>query len=168
MEIIEIGAVLVERDTLQAIDEFQTFIKPTKNPILTDFCKQLTSITQKDVDSAPIFPIAITEFKTWLDKYDNFAFCSWGDYDRHQLEQDCALHQQSFPISAPHFNIKKEFSAAQGLKKRYGMAQALELANLPLTGTHHRGIDDARNMVKLMPFILSKSKIETKISISKG
>lgn len=68
MEIIEIGAVLVERDQLQIIDEFQTFIKPTKNPILTDFCKELTSITQKDIDSAPIFPIAIAEFKNWLYK----------------------------------------------------------------------------------------------------
>ena len=59
MEIIEIGAVMVDRETLSIVDEFQTFIKPIRHPILTDFCKQLTSITQSQVDTAPTFPAAI-------------------------------------------------------------------------------------------------------------
>jgi len=53
MEIIEIGAVMVEAQGLTVIDEFQTFIKPVRYPILTEFCKSLTSITQEQVDQAP-------------------------------------------------------------------------------------------------------------------
>ncbi|GHT86553.1 hypothetical protein AGMMS49960_14700 [Betaproteobacteria bacterium] len=34
-----------------------------------------------------------------------------------------------------------------------GMVKALELAGLPLTGDHHRGIDDARNIAMLLPFV---------------
>ena len=34
------------------------------------------------------------------------------------------------------------------------MAHALKLVGLFLEGTHHRGIDDARNRVKLLPWIL--------------
>jgi inhibitor of KinA sporulation pathway (predicted exonuclease) len=46
METIEIGAVMVVRETLEIVDEFQTFIKPVRHPILTKFCLELTSITQ--------------------------------------------------------------------------------------------------------------------------
>jgi 3'-5' exoribonuclease 1 len=35
----------------------------------------------------------------------------------------------------------------------------LELTSLPLEGTHHRGIDDARNIAKLLPYILGQKKL---------
>ena len=159
MEIIEIGAVMVESETLEIISEFQTFIKPVRNPNLTYFCRELTHIKQKDVDNAPLFKEAIKNLQKWLYQYDNFIFGSWGDYDRKQIEQDCNYHKIAYPINASHINIKKQFSDTQGLKKRLGMKQALEYVNLPLDGTHHRGIDDARNIAKLLPFIfLSKGQ----------
>jgi len=46
MEIIEIGAVIVEAQTLATADEFQSFIKPVRHPVLTQFCRSLTSITK--------------------------------------------------------------------------------------------------------------------------
>jgi inhibitor of KinA sporulation pathway (predicted exonuclease) len=33
------------------------------------------------------------------------------------------------------------------------MAHALEFHGLALEGHHHRGVDDARNMVRLLPFM---------------
>jgi inhibitor of KinA sporulation pathway (predicted exonuclease) len=52
METIEIGLVVIDLETLEIVDEFQRFVRPQINPTLTDFCKQLTSIQQADVDSA--------------------------------------------------------------------------------------------------------------------
>lgn len=161
MEIIEIGAVMLEAQNLTIVDEFQSFIKPIRHPILTQFCQQLTSITQIQVDSAPTYQEAIDPFKKWLYQYSNFIFGSWGDYDRKQFEQDSKFHRGSYPISSEHINLKQLFTENQKLPKRYGMAQALELAKLELTGTHHRGIDDAKNIAKLMPYILGKGKIQT-------
>jgi inhibitor of KinA sporulation pathway (predicted exonuclease) len=34
------------------------------------------------------------------------------------------------------------------------MRAALELCSLTVEGTHHRGIDDARNIARMLPFIL--------------
>ncbi|VXD16618.1 Exonuclease RNase T and DNA polymerase III (fragment) [Planktothrix paucivesiculata PCC 9631] len=65
------------------------------------------------------------------------------------------------PIAYPHINLKQLFSRTQGLPKRYGMAQALQLAGIPLEGTHHRGIDDARNIAKLLPFILDQQRVNS-------
>jgi len=162
METIEIGAVIVDINTLDTVDEFTTFIKPVRNPILTQFCTDLTSITQTDVDQALKYPQAVEAFKSWLYKYDSFVFCSWGDYDKNQLEQDSQFHRTAYPIGAEHTNIKTLFSASQNLKKKFGMAKALELAGLQLDGTHHRGIDDARNMAKLMPYILGRKLLPAK------
>src|SRR5690606_20200970 len=51
MEIIEIGAVLVDRTSFEPIAEFQTFVRPVRHPKLTRFCQELTSITQAQVDA---------------------------------------------------------------------------------------------------------------------
>ncbi|MDY7013377.1 MAG: 3'-5' exonuclease [Cyanobacteriota bacterium] len=159
MEIVEIGAVMVESKNLETIDEFQTFIQPIRYPILTEFCKTLTSISQEQVDCAPQYPEAIAKFKAWMSSYSNFIFGSWGDYDRKQLEQDSRFHQIPYPIASEHINLKAVFTTQQNLPKRYGMNQALELANIPLEGTHHRGIDDARNIAKLLPYCLGRKHL---------
>ncbi|WP_339736244.1 3'-5' exonuclease [uncultured Gimesia sp.] len=156
MEIIEIGAVMVERDSLSVVDEFQTFIQPVRHPQLTQFCTELTSIQQSDIAAAPLFPIAIIRIQGWLASYEAALFCSWGDYDKSQFLQDCHYHQIPYPFPSDHLNLKKQFSLSQGYPKNHGMARALKLAGIPLEGTHHRGIDDARNMAKLMPWIMGK------------
>ncbi|MEM8638139.1 MAG: 3'-5' exonuclease [Cyanobacteria bacterium P01_G01_bin.54] len=154
MEIIEIGAVMVEAQRLAPIDEFQTFIQPVRHPSLTPFCQDLTSIRQSQVDDAPGYGAAVARLKTWLSGYPNGLFCSWGDYDRRQFEQDSQFHNLPFPIAYPHLNLKRQFSVRQGLKRKYGMAGALQKMGIALEGTHHRGIDDARNIAKLLPFIV--------------
>lgn len=159
MEIIEIGAVMMEAETLRITDEFQTFVKPVRNPILTPFCKTLTSITQTQVEQAPGYADAILLLQKWLSNYPNAVFGSWGDYDYNQFKQDSKFHKVPFPISYPHINFKKLFSNTQGLSEPYGMAEALQLAGIKLEGTHHRGIDDAKNIGKLLPFILGKQQI---------
>ena len=159
MEIIEIGAVMVEAQSLTILDKFQTFIRPVRYSILTKFCKSLTSITQAQVEQTPGYVEAILLLKQWLSNYPNAVFGSWGDYDLNQFKQDSKFHNVPFPIAYPHVNLKRQFSVSLGLPKRYGMAEALQLAGIELEGTHHRGIDDARNITKLLPFILGRQQL---------
>jgi inhibitor of KinA sporulation pathway (predicted exonuclease) len=155
-EIIEIGAVVVEARQLQPVDEFQTFIRPVRHPRLTAFCTELTSITQADVDSAPTFPQAVGALGAFLADYRPLLFCSWGAYDRNQLRHDAAHHRVRLPLGSDHLNLKQAFSDRLGTRKRFGMRGALRRAGLPLEGTHHRGIDDARNIAKLLPWCLGR------------
>ncbi|NHZ40738.1 3'-5' exonuclease [Massilia aquatica] len=159
MEIIEIGAVMVDGASLAAVDEFQTFIRPVRHPQLTPFCTTLTSIEQKDVDSAPLFEEAIGQFKTWLYQYRDFVFCSWGDYDLKQLHQDCAFHKLPYPISASHANLKRLMAERQKLSKKPGLGEAIRLAGMKFEGDHHRGIDDARNIARLLPYIVGEARL---------
>jgi inhibitor of KinA sporulation pathway (predicted exonuclease) len=159
MEIIEFGVVMTDAD-FRIVDEFQSFVKPVRHPVLTPFCTQLTSIRQQDVDDAPTFPACVDAFKAWLYRYRDFAFCSWGDYDRNQLQQDCDFHHIPNPISAPHCNVKQLFSERRSLKNKYGLAGAVEKAGLTFSGTHHRGIDDARNIARLLPYVFGGAAVK--------
>ncbi len=153
MEIIEIGAVMVEAHTLKKIDEWQSFVKPQIYPTLTPFCRYLTKITQQDVESAPTFSEAILLLQRWFSTYDNPVFCSWGGFDKYQFIQDCEFNNAPYPFGSKHINLKREFSKAQNTSNTYSMDAALNKVGLPLEGTHHRGIDDAHNIANLLPYI---------------
>lgn len=151
MEIIEIGAVRVQNGVVT--DEFQRFIRPSLHPNLTDFCKKLTSIRQEEVDAAPLFPEVYQQFKDWIGPA-SFVFGSWGKYDLRQLQLDVArLDLTWFQPLERHLNLKHLFAQWRNVKP-CGMERALQLAKLPLEGTHHRGIDDARNIARLTHLML--------------
>ncbi len=157
METIEIGAVVVNAATLEPVDEYQSFVRPVRHPELLPFCTRLTSITQAMVDAAPPFPDAFAALQAKLAGRYPVLFASWGRYDRLQLQRDCILHRIPFHL-APHWNVKRAFSEAQARpRKKLGMAEALKHCGLPLEGTHHRGIDDARNIARLLPWSLGRT-----------
>jgi len=153
MEIIEIGAVLVDSTTFEPIAEFQSFVRPVRHPTLTPFCQRLTSITQAEVDAAPGFPEVIRSLREFM-ATEHPLFASWGNYDRGQFGLDAAHHVIELPFGPDHLNLKQAFSDALGTRKRFGMAGALATLGLPLVGTHHRGIDDARNIARILPYAI--------------
>lgn len=159
MEIIEIGAVALEGNGPKVLDEYQSFIRPVRNPTLTSFCKELTSISQEMVSSAREFDEVIAEFRNWIISFKTPIFCSWGNYDKNQLKQDCGFHGVEYPFSEEHINIKQKFANNVGLRKGVGLGKALHKVNLKFLGTAHRGIDDARNMAKLSEHIFIESSM---------
>ena len=151
MEIIEIGAVLLDPASWQIKEEFNAFVRPVRKPELTPFCVQLTSITQPDVDQAAGFVEVIGQLQDWLHPFRLTAWGSWGNYDRRQIQQDADFHRIDFPIDTQHFNLKDRFTKRLKLPRRPGLGRALKIAELEFEGTHHRAIDDARNVARLMP-----------------
>lgn len=148
-ETIEIGAIMINENK-QIISEFEQFIRPTKYPILSEFCKNLTTISQEEVNNAPFFPEAIENFKTWIDISNQaYILCSWGFYDRKQFESDCQLHNLDVSWIQNHISLKHQHGKIKNLKRNIGMHNALELEGFKLDGTHHRGIDDSKNITKI-------------------
>ena len=158
METIEIGACWVGVDGL-VLDRFQSFVRPVVNPQLTAFCTSLIGIRQADIDSAPLFPDAAAALRDFVSQHQQpgSVWASWGAYDARQIDIDCARHGVENPLADwGHINLKKEFARVQKIK-RVGMKMALSIVGLPLEGKHHSGIDDARNIARLMPFCFTPS-----------
>lgn len=161
-EIIEVGAVLCDGKTLQPQAQFQSFIKPLRHPRLTPFCTRLTSIKQSDVDGAPGFGAAMQKLAAFLNEHGatgQFTFCSWGDYDRQQFTRDERRHGTRAPLGPQHLNLKEAFRRRSGDDGKLGCGQALRRVGLRFDGTAHRGIDDARNIARLLPYCLGRSAI---------
>lgn len=160
MEIIEIGAVSLPSATHAYDSEFQSFVRPVIEPQLSDFCRKLTTIDQSSIDTAENFPVVLQRFLNWTGDTP-LILCSWGAYDLEQLRLDCRRHNLDFPPQfRNHINLKAAYSQLFHIR-RCGMAAALKQQKLTQSGTHHRGIDDARNIARLANIILPKWEQQT-------
>ncbi|OGS28279.1 MAG: hypothetical protein A3J70_12815 [Elusimicrobia bacterium RIFCSPHIGHO2_02_FULL_61_10] len=151
-EIIEIGAAMVELPELSALGEFDMFVHPKLNSVLTDFCKTLTSIRQEDVNAALLFPAVLEKFEAWTSTFglkEDVLFGSWGMYDKNQLLRDCELHGAPFPFDDEHLNIKNHVAARLGRRPK-GVGRTLAALGMAFEGTPHRGIDDVRNILRIV------------------
>ena len=158
MEIIEIGAVWATAEG-NALATFQALVRPVLRPQLTPFCRQLTGIKQAEVDGAELFPVVAAKLARFarLHQPVDATWGSWGQFDAKQLARECERHSIQHPLAAfKHVNLKRLFAKARRIKE-VGMARALQMVGLPLDGAHHRGLDDARNVAKLLPFAVMGS-----------
>jgi len=70
LEIIEFPSVLVRTSfPPKIVSEFQVYCKPRVNPRLTDFCKELTAISQEMVDAGVHLEDAIEMHRQWLEQH---------------------------------------------------------------------------------------------------
>ena len=156
MEIIEIGATLVDRAGREQ-DHFQRFVKPTRRPLLTPFCRELTHITQANIDCGAAADRGLAGVRTLARpasaRLEGWA--SWGDYDRKQLLQEWQRLQIDSGLSrVPHMNLKQRFAKARRLERPLGLNGALQLAGMQFSGQQHRALEDARNTARLLPLVL--------------
>lgn len=149
-EIIEIGAVKLNEYGLQT-DTFSRFAKPYDGVALTEFCKQLTTIKQEHIDIADYLDEVLIDFYNWS---NGCMLISWGGYDMRQITRDVVSQNIEHIIDlenmiSRHFNLKRLYKEHKKLKRECGMGKALQIENINLVGTHHRGIDDAKNISKI-------------------
>jgi inhibitor of KinA sporulation pathway (predicted exonuclease) len=160
MEIIEIGACWATQDGA-VLERFQHLVRPLMQPVLTAFCKQLIGITQAEVDQAPLFPVAARALQAFANNIESTdtVWMSWGNYDCKQLSRDAERHGIAMPLIMPHQNAKRLFAKAQRIGKEVGMVRACALTGNSMEGQHHRGLDDAVNIARLIPWVLGNATI---------
>ncbi|MGF6356415.1 inhibitor of KinA sporulation pathway (predicted exonuclease) [Paenibacillus sp. 4624] len=165
-EIIDIGAVKVSQnpDTgLTVTDTFHTYVRPSNKSVLSTDTVQFTGITQKDIDAAPLFPAALSQFIDWMGN-EPYYMCSWGPDDRNKLISHCRTHQLDVAWITNHNDLQQQWSRAmhkEGKFRQLGLAQALELCGIEFDGTQHRALDDAINTAKVFMHQFDKFKLES-------
>lgn len=142
-EIIEIGVCVLDISTGQRVGKQSILVRPERSEV-SPFCTELTTLTQHQVSSGVSFEQACRILRRKFRSGDR-TWASYGDYDRRQFEKQCRAWDIAYPFGTTHLNIKNLVALFHGLPREVGMLQALSLMNLPLEGTHHRGVDDAWN-----------------------
>lgn len=152
-EIIEIGLAVLDTETGVISKNKGILIKPQRSAV-SSFCTELTTITQDLLDKNGVsFEDAVNQL---IDEYnpDLYTWASYGQYDLNMLTKQCKLFGVPYPMGAEHINVKELFKEKFGLVKPTGMNGALHLLTIPLEGTHHRGVDDAKNIAKILHLCL--------------
>lgn len=153
-EIIEIGAVVLNTTSRAATAEYEAIVKPVLFPLLSAFCTRLTTIRQADVDAGVPLASALAELGA-LYNPTGAVFASWGFYDQRQLARVCARFGLEYPFAAEHISLKHSHAEFYRLSHPLGMDGALRRHQIPLVGTHHRGLDDARNIARIAARMLA-------------
>ncbi|OWY68337.1 DNA polymerase III [cyanobacterium TDX16] len=155
-EIIEIGICALDVTSGKRLEKESILVKPEKSQV-SEFCTQLTTLTQAQVEQGISLKEACTILKSqYLSQQQIWA--SFGDYDRRQFEKQCQSKKIHYPFGSRHINVKTLFAVIHALPNEIGMAEALEKLNFPLEGTHHRGGDDAWNIALILSELLLKSR----------
>lgn len=173
-EIIEFPAVLINLQTGEIEKEFQRYCRPIEIPTLSDYCINLTGITQEVVDQGALVQDVIEEFRLWVKEIikdkelilpktkksnlnGNVALVTWTNWDfLIQLRNECNRKQ----IRKPSFfnnwiDLKEIFMERMASKEQLSFSEALAQSNLDFIGRPHSGLDDAR-MTALLAHKLHK------------
>jgi inhibitor of KinA sporulation pathway (predicted exonuclease) len=152
-EIIEIGLSVLDTVSGEISKNQGILVKPQCSKV-SDFCTELTTITQDLLDKEGIlFEDAIE--KLVKEYHPNlYTWASYGQYDLNMLQKQCKKFGIDYPMGNDHINVKVLFAETKGLSKPTGMNGALHILQIPLEGTHHRGIDDAKNIAKILNWCL--------------
>ena len=154
-EIIEIGLSVLDVKSLTIEDSVSYIVKPRHSKI-SSFCTKLTTITQEMVDNGEDLKVVTPKI---IKKYGSqrYLWASYGEYDKNQMKHYCNMHNAIYPFSDMHLNLKTFASMFYGIKE-VGMEELLKNLDIPLEGTHHRGVDDSYNLAKILIEILKKGR----------
>lgn len=182
---------------LEIVDEFRSFVKPTWRPQLSQFCTDLTGITQAQVNSAPNFQKVLKKFARFLAYHglidpksgrpiQRFCWCSDGPFDvRDFVVKQCFISKAPMPpwLKGDVLDVRRVVSvwavasgnpetmakfAARSHIRSLNIPQQLQALGLPaFQGRLHSGIDDTRNIARVMTELARRGvRLEPNTSIN--
>lgn len=143
-EILQIGAVKLDND-LNVVSTFNTFVKPNIFPNIHPYIKELTKITEEDVNDAPDFIHAVDNFLNFIGN-EKYTLCTWGEADINEFINN--LNFYNIPTSIMKYNhIDIQLYASKFFKypkgSRIGLKNTIDILNLPENSTFHNALHDA-------------------------
>ncbi|REC48522.1 3'-5' exonuclease [Chryseobacterium pennipullorum] len=156
-EIIEIGVCIMNAASGRISKNEGILIKPRHSKV-SPFCTELTTLTQNMLDHEGImlddaFDILRAEYDS-----EELTWASYGNYDLNMLQNQARRFYLDYPLTDNHINVKTLFGQTHpSIRKSVGMQRALGELGLPLEGTHHRGVDDAKNIAKILHWCLKNN-----------
>lgn len=80
-EIISVGFVVCD-DKYNIKNRYSSFVKPVNNPTITDYCENLTGITQNDVNHGKKCNNAFRDIREMCEKYSIDYIFTFGNADK--------------------------------------------------------------------------------------
>jgi len=160
VEILELPVQLINSKTLGVESVFHKYIRPTKmeekhveNYVRGKYGKM--GLAEKWFETAIPFPDALKQLDEWLEetgaKKYTFAFVTCGNWDiKTQIPKQCSICSIPIPSYFNQWVNLKDVYLNFYHHKALGMRSMLNGLRIKLEGTHHSGLDDTSNIVKVL------------------
>ncbi|XP_013390057.1 ERI1 exoribonuclease 2 [Lingula anatina] len=165
-EIIEFPAVLMNTNNGEVESEFHHYVQPSENPMLSEFCKKLTGISQEQVEEGIPLSLCLSKFNTWIKNISQerklvfeqsvsegqnlCTIVTWSDWDLGVcLLYECRRKQIRKPAALNSWIDLRATYRKFYDRRPQGLNGALQDVGIEFEGREHSGLDDARNTAKL-------------------
>jgi inhibitor of KinA sporulation pathway (predicted exonuclease) len=152
-EVLEVGLALYDLRAGEPVATFSTVVRPALNPVLSDYCRTLLTITQADVDAAPPLPRVVQDIVSWerAAGVNGAPTCTWCTIDRAWLRDDAARSGAPDPFDGrPHVNVSSLLLASLGERSDHVPPRDAMTARLglPPVANRHRALADALDLAR--------------------
>ena len=158
-EIIQIGAVKARMASLGGMTEtgrMNRYVRPSINPVLSDYIIGLTGISQSDIDDKGVpFADAMEEFSAFIGDDTGQIICHGGDLE--VLIRNYELNNTPFSLDDKTFvDLKPYFHAALGYPEEAVYSCDLgEAFGLETGEKHHDALGDSRAVMKVLDYLVN-------------
>ncbi|MGL4971706.1 MAG: exonuclease domain-containing protein [Culicoidibacterales bacterium] len=162
VELINLGCT-IRNHAGEELCHYETFVRPTKksNQKLTRRIRELTKLTQEQIDTAPSFSEFVSEFEAFLQRFEDeyghqIQWWSWGDFDQIALRQTISVnnYEGRFGHFVEHIQdlqpqVIPQLFLKIGIKKQQlSLVNAKRLFDLGDT-IQHQALSDARDLANV-------------------
>ena len=152
-ELLSVGLIICDRE-FNVVQRFYSTVKPAKQPKMTTLCKELTHLTQEEINLSPDSDAVFAQVEQLLAMYQTDGMYVWGNYDQIGLSSDARLHKK---CKLPNLNILKAASRIvdiqRELTEKMGLRDAINISELstafgyvPENGSFHNAMIDAEGL----------------------
>ena len=153
-EVIEIGVTVIDL-VKQTINEPRSIFVKNQHTEISDYCTELTSITQPLLDKQGVtLPVA---FKILVDEYHagRELWSSWGYFDLKKLDEEAERYGGEMPFKYNFWIPAKAMFYTRYPRKRYSLEKACKKSGLEFQGDLHSGAHDSWNTARLLMHALN-------------
>nr|AKM76598.1 polynucleotidyl transferase ribonuclease H-like superfamily protein [Melianthus villosus] len=172
IEILEFPVVLVDAKTMDVVDLFHRFVRPSQmseqriNEYIEGKYGKL-GVDRVWHDTAIPFMEVAQQFESWLIHHrlwrkelggplDKAAFVTCGNWDvKTKVPQQCQVAKMKLPKYFMEWINLKDVYLNFYKRRATGMMTMMKELQIPLLGSHHLGVDDAKNITRVLQRMLA-------------
>ncbi|CAF1934550.1 uncharacterized exonuclease domain-containing protein At3g15140 [Brassica napus] len=176
VEILEFPVLIVDARTMQVVDLFHRFVRPTKmsEQAINKYIEGKYGEVGVDRvwhDTAIPFKQVVEEFEGWLAEHglwgketdgalNDAAFVTCGNWDiKTKIPEQCVVANINLPqYFMEWINLKDVYLNFYGREAR-GMVSMMRQCGIRLMGSHHLGIDDTKNITRVVQRMLADGAV---------
>ncbi|KNA23226.1 hypothetical protein SOVF_026750 isoform A [Spinacia oleracea] len=172
VEILEFPVMIMDAKTLNVVDFFHRFVRPTKmsEQRIKEYIEGKYGKLGVDRvwhDTAISFKEVIQEFEAWISGHNLWekelggpltraAFVTCGNWDiKTKIPEQCQVCDMQVPSYFMEWINLKDIYLNFYNSTAKGMRTMLDELKIPLSGRHHLGIDDTKNITRVVQRMLA-------------